>query len=95
MRIQYSPESVDDLVRLREFIEIKNPHAAKRIANEIIQGIEKLKLFPKMGITVKRSSEIDKIRDLFISNYTVRYLVGENDIFILRIWHGKEIEKDL
>ena len=95
MKIQYSPESVEDLIRLREFIETKNPHAAKRIANELTQGIEKLKVFPKMGITVRRSQEVVNIRDLFVSNYTVRYLIGEDTIFILRIWHGKEIEKDL
>lgn len=95
MKIQYSPEAVDDLVRLREFIEVNNPYAAKRVAANILSGIEKLKLFPEIGLLVQRSPQPEKIRDLFISNYTLRYLIGENSIFILRVWHGKEIEKDL
>ncbi len=32
MKLLYSPESINDLIRLREFIEIKNPQTAKRIA---------------------------------------------------------------
>ena len=95
MNIQYSPEAIDDLVRLREFIAAKNPYAAKHVAQKLLFGIEKLKDFPEIGLSVQRSPEPEKVRDLFITNYTVRYLIGQETIFILRIWHGKEIEKDL
>jgi len=95
MNIQYSPEAIDDLVRLREFIAAKNPYAAKHVAQKLLSGIEKLKDFPEIGLSVQRSPEPKKIRDLFITNYTVRYLIGQETIFILRVWHGKEIEKGL
>ena len=95
MKIQYSREAIDDLVRLREFIAAKNPYAARHVAQKLLSGIEKLKDFPKVGLSVQRSPEPEKIRDLFITNYTVRYLIGQEAIFILRVWHGKEIEKDL
>lgn len=95
MRVRYSPESIDDLIRLRDFIKEKNPVAAQRIANELLDGINKLKLFPKIGLPVTKAADPQVIRDLFIGNYTVRYLIGNNEICILRMWHGKEIEKDL
>lgn len=95
MRVSYSPESIDDLIRLRDFIKDKNPVAAQRIANELLDGINKLKLFPKIGLPVFRAADPQSIRDLYIGNYTVRYLIGNNEIYILRLWHGKEIEKDL
>lgn len=95
MKIHYAPEAVDDLIRLREFIEVKNPYAAKRVAAKILAGVAKLKAFPKIGLMVQRSSESNKIRDLYVSNYTVRYLLRKDTVYILRIWHGKEIEKDL
>ncbi|GGB74670.1 type II toxin-antitoxin system RelE/ParE family toxin [Shewanella inventionis] len=95
MNIQYSPEAIGDLVRLREFIKVNNPYAAKRVADRLIAGIENLKALPKIGLLVQRSPDPEKVRDLFITNYTVRYLLGEDTIFILRVWHGKEIEKDL
>ena len=95
MKINYSPESIHDLIRLREFIEVKNPAAAERIANELLAGIGKLKIFPRMGLPVRRAPDPRAIRDLFIGQYTVRYLVSSQDIYVLRVWHGKEIGKDL
>lgn len=95
MRIRYSPESIEDLIRSRDFIKEKNPVAAHRIANELLDGIKKLKLFPEIGLPVTRAADSQFIRDLFIGNYIVRYLIGKNEIYILRMWHGKEIEKDL
>lgn len=95
MKINYTLESIHDLKRLREFIERENPVAAQRIANELLTGIEKLKVFPKIGLSVQHAPNPEIIRDLFVGHYTIRYLINSNTIFILRIWHGKEIEKDL
>lgn len=95
MNLRFSPEGIDDLVRLRKFIEDKNPAAALRVANDLLLGLEKLKVFPEIGLKVERAFEPQRIRDFFIGNYTVRYLVGDGEIVVLRIWHGKENEKDL
>ena len=95
MKIRYTPEAIHDLGRLREFIEIKNPVAAQRVAKELLLGIDKLKVFPKMGVQVLKAPQPELVRDLFIGNYTVRYLIAKEELIILRLWHGKEIEKDL
>ena len=95
MKIDYSPESIRDLIRLREFIEVNNPVAAKRIASELLAGIGKLKIFPRMGLPVTRAPDPKVIRDLFIGRYMVRYHVSSENIIVLRVWHGKEIGKDL
>ena len=95
MTLQFSQESIEDLERLRAFIEQKNPEAAQRIANELLLGMEKLKIYPEIGLEVDRAFDPKRIRDLFVGKYTVRYLIGDGEIVILRVWHGKEIEKDL
>ncbi|PKY09916.1 hypothetical protein B1757_12685 [Acidithiobacillus marinus] len=95
MKIRYSQESVDDLNRVVEFVEVKNPFAARRIAIDLQEGIEKLRQFPKIGLPVLKASDPDLIRDLYVSNYTVRYLISDDIIYILRIWHNKENEKHL
>ena len=95
MNLRFSPEAVEDLVRLREFIEKNNPSAAQRIARDLLLGIEKLKVFPEIGLKVARAFEPHRIRDLYIGNYTVRYLIGDGEIVVLRLWHGKENGKDL
>ena len=95
MNLSYSPEAVDDLVRLREFIEEKNPAAARRIAKDLLLGLEKLKIFPEIGLKVERAPDPHRMRDLFIGSYIVRYLIGDGEVVVLRVWHGKETEKDI
>ena len=95
MNLRFSPEAIEDLIRLRDFIEVKNPAAAQRVAKDLLLGLEKLKVFPEIGLKVERAFEPQRIRDLFVGNYTVRYLVGNGEVVVLRIWHGKEHEKDL
>ena len=95
MKIRYSPESVEDLHRVVEFVEVKNPFAARRIAIDLQEGVDKLKQFPKIGLPVLKAPDPEQIRDLYIGSYTVRYLITDEVIYILRIWHNKENEKDL
>lgn len=95
MKIRYSPESIDDLHRVVEFVEVKNPFAARRIAIDLQEGVEKLKQFPKIGLPVLKAPDPEQIRDLYITNYTVRYLIAEEIIYVLRIWHDKENERNL
>ena len=95
MNLRFTPEAIEDLIRLREFIKKNNPTAAHRIARDLLLGMEKLKVFPEIGLKVERAFEPHRIRDLYIGNYTVRYLIGDGEIVVLRLWHGKENKKDL
>ncbi len=90
MELIYTQEAVKDLIRLREFIESKNPQAAERIAKELMKGIGQLKSFPLMGLQVEEAPNPEMIRDLIIGKYIARYQVNSNEVYILRIWHHKE-----
>jgi len=89
MKINYAPESIEDLKRLRKFIAEKNPDAAKRVACSLLKGIKRLKTFPKLGLEVQEA-DTELIRDLILGDYIVRYLLSKNTIHILRVWHQKE-----
>ena len=95
MKIRYSPEAVTDLQRVVEFVENKNPFAARRIAIDLQEGVDKLKQFPEIGLPVMNAPDPSQIRDLFINDYTVRYLITDDVIYILRIWHDKENERNI
>lgn len=90
MKVRYSREAVGDLRHLREFIEVKNPRAAKKAAVTILKGIAQLKEFPLLGTKVDRAPNPEAVRDLVIGNYLARYLVDETEIYVLRIWHHRE-----
>lgn len=95
MKVKYSPESIEDLQRVVEFIENKNPFAARRIAIDLQESVQRLKQFSQIGLPVLKASDPQRIRDLYVGQYTVRYLITDEVIYILRIWHGKENDKNL
>ena len=95
IEVKYSPESLVDLQQVVEFVDAKNPYAARRIAIDLQEGVSKLKQFPQIGLPVIKAPDPKTIRDLYVSDYTVRYLITDESIYILRVWHNKENEKNL
>ena len=96
MKLQYTPQAVGDLQRLHDFVAPKNPLAARKIAIDIQDAANRLKIFPKIGLPVSASPDPDSLRDLYIGDYTIRYQIASPKLInVLRIWHNKEIAKDL
>lgn len=93
MKIVFTPQSIEDLIRLREFLAIKNPAAAKKTANTLVDGIKKLKRFPYIGVQVNSAPDPKILRDLILGNYIVRYLILDKVINILRMWHHREEDR--
>ncbi len=90
MKLSYSQEAISDLIRLRKFIASKNTKAAQKIAISIQKGISQLKDFPYLGVEVELAPNPEMIRDLIAGNYIARYLILQNHVYILRVWHHKE-----
>jgi plasmid stabilization system protein ParE len=90
--ILLSPDAVEDVERLRSFLDHNNPDAARRALASIWTAIERLQEFPELGMPTE-DAEIRQIVVRFgSSGYIVRYaaLPGDEDILITRIWHGRE-----
>ena len=90
--ILLSPDAVEDVERLRNFLDQNNPDAARRALGMIWTAIERLQEFPELGMPTE-DAEIRQIVVRFgSSGYIVRYaaLPGDQDILITRIWHGRE-----
>lgn len=89
--IRLAPEAVEDLGRLRAFLDDRNRGAAKRAILAILVAIERLEAFPELGRIID-----DPIRQVVVrfgaSNYIVRYAIepAANDILITRVWHSRE-----
>ena len=93
MKLIYSPEAVEDLVRLRAFIAKWNPAAAARIAGELVTRIKNIRQFPEMGVAVQEADDPEALRDAVFGKYIVRYVVHANVVAVLRIWHHLEDRK--
>lgn len=89
-KLIYTPEAIEDLRRLRDFIAKNNPSSAKKIAQELIHRIKNLQNMPMMGRPVALAPQPEVVRDMIFGNYTVRYVIHAQTIAILRVWHHYE-----
>ena len=87
MRLLFTASAQRDLIRLREFVAEKNPDAATRIRQRLRQSIQRITEQPEMGVNVE---DIPGVQDLVAGDYIVHYTLLEQEIYILRVWHGKE-----
>ena len=93
--ILLSSEARSDVMRLRNFLEAKNPRAAIRATQTIWAALQRLEQFPESG----RVTDDPRIRQLVVpfgaSGYVVRYTIVPDNraILVTRIWHGREARR--
>jgi len=89
--ILLSQDAALDIERVREFLDINNPDAAKRALSVIFAALEKLQVFPELG-RITADAEIRQIVIRFgATGYVVRYSVlHTGDVLVIRVWHGRE-----
>jgi len=91
MKLQFTAKALEDLERLHEFVAEKNPAAANRIREQLLSSFQRLLEQPLAGKPVKSLP----VRQWVSGDYVIRYLVdGEQDLIIVRIWHGREDRPD-
>jgi toxin ParE1/3/4 len=88
--ILLSPDAVEDVERLRSFLDLNNPGAAQRALASIWTAIGRLQEFPELGMSTADADIRQLVVRFGASGYIVRYAVLPPDILITRIWHGRE-----
>ena len=90
-KLIWEPGAVDDLYRLREFIQPHNPKAAMNAARRIIESTNRLLDYPYLGHPMDDLPEFNELLIPFGQNgYVLRYRLDNRNIIILRIWHTRE-----
>ena len=88
MRLRYGPRALADLERLHAFIAREDPAAADRARDRLRSGIEALAEQPKLGRVLDPERPVRQWR---AGPYVLHYAVwGEEEVIVLRIWHGRE-----
>jgi len=88
-KIRWSVPAADDLERICERIERDSLESARRVAQTIYSGCERLKHSPYLG---RASSRMAGRRELVFPPlpYIVVYQVTEHAVEISRIYHGAQ-----
>jgi len=83
--------AVEDLTKIRKFIEPHNTKAAFNAAQRILQAAELLLENPYLGRPLEDMPEFHELIIPFGQRgYVMRYRVDQQTIIILRIWHARE-----
>ena len=92
-RIHYSTQSRIDLDEIWDYIEIElqNPSAARHIVNEIMNAIEQLAYFAKMGAPLSSVIPLESdYRFLVTGNYLTFYRTSDFDVYVDRILNSRQ-----
>jgi addiction module RelE/StbE family toxin len=90
-QIVWTETAIDDLNRHYDFIKLNNPDAAALAVQAIVSSGESLQDNPRRGAIV---NEIGGLRKLLVPfgkyGYIIHYVIFEDDVIVLRIYHGRE-----
>ena len=91
-KIHYSPESRRDLDDIWDYIvsELQNRSAAERVIDRIMDAVDQLKSFAKMGTSLSSIADVGTDYRFIVSgNYMVFYRVQGYDVCIDRVLYGR------
>jgi plasmid stabilization system protein ParE len=88
-QIIWTLRSREDLRSIATFIARDNPPAALKLGEQIFARVDTLAQFPELGRIVPERGE-PHIREIVVKPYRIIYRLkkSENQIEILRVWHG-------
>ncbi len=87
LQLRWNDEAIDDLVRIIDYIEIRNAKAAERLHSDIVTVAESLCDRPFS----RRPGRVPGTREALIRpNYLLVYQVGDTYLDILRVLHATQ-----
>lgn len=76
------PEAARDITGIWEYIAKDSPQAARRVRQDILEGIRKLLPFPHVG--TRRP-----LRFIVVRDYLIAYAPDEKPLWVVAVLHGK------
>ena len=86
-RVRWTTESAEQLEDIVKDIQQASPEAAHKTARAILERIESLKRFPRLG---RPGGEVEGTRELHSPPYVIVYRLKDDVAEILYIWHGAQ-----
>ena len=93
-RVTWSPEAVEDLESIAEYIERDSLFYAQSVVSQILSVSRKIKDFPLIGRVLPEIGD-ENIRERFIYSYRLVYKIEQGRILIVAVIHGKRLIGDI
>jgi plasmid stabilization system protein ParE len=94
--VRWTTTAADDFQAIFTYLEEIDPHAAEKHGKSILDHIELLRTFPRIGPRYKKRPR-GEIREILCGKYRIFYRVHERSRYveILRIFHGSREEPEI
>lgn len=90
-RIEWTPQAIEDVDAICEFIGRDAPQTAKKFGQRIFAAVEPLRRFPLSGEIVPEFRRED-LREIHLKRYRIIYRVlDEETLEILTVYHGSRL----
>ena len=87
-RIVWSPEALEDIESIAEYIERDSKFYAQAVVSKILNVAKGIPEFPYIGRVVPEFDDKD-VRERFIYSYRLIYRINQDEILIIAVIHGK------
>jgi plasmid stabilization system protein ParE len=85
----WSPEAIEDIASIAEYIERDSPWYAKAVASKIVEIAESIPEYPELGRVVTEIGD-SAIRERFVHRYRIIYRLDEAHVVIAAVIHGRQ-----
>jgi plasmid stabilization system protein ParE len=89
-RIGWTPQAVDDLESIAEFIAADSPHYARLFVIDVLEAVERLASFPRSGRIVPEAGD-PFVRELILGNYRIVHRLNDEVVEILTVYHTSRL----
>jgi len=93
-RVTWSPEAVEDLEAIAEYIERDSSFYAQSVVSKILAASKKVGDFPLIGRVVPEIGD-ENIRERFVYSYRLVYRIRPQKILIVAVIHGKRLLENI
>jgi plasmid stabilization system protein ParE len=89
VRVRWTSKALGDLARLHAFLAESSPRAAAAVVLALTKGAGALRDNPRIGFRLAEFEPRD-VRRVILGQYELRYELGEDVAYVLRLWHTRE-----
>ncbi len=93
-KIVWSPEAIEDLQSIAEYIQRDSEFYARAVVTKILDVSRSIKDFPLIGRIVPEL-ENESIRERFVYSYRLVYQIKTQRILIVAVIHGKRLFENI
>lgn len=92
-RLIYTQRALNDLAEIVGYIAVDDPEAAARFGNSLLDYLELLRRYPKIGPTIR---ERPQVRKLVHSPIAIYYTVNQQEsaVEVVHMRHGSRREPE-